>query len=81
MADKYESKDMTGALFVNKDKKTENHPDRSGTIKVHGVEYRLSGWIKKSKNGDSYMSLSVSEPKEKSGGHSGGYSSNDGDEF
>lgn len=81
MADKYESKDMTGALFVNKDKKTENHPDRSGTIKVHGVEYRLSGWIKKSKNGDSYMSLSVSEPKEKSGGRSGGYSSNDGDEF
>ena len=72
MADKYETKDMTGSMFVNKDKKTENHPDRTGTIKVHGVEYRISGWLKKSKNGQSYMSLSISEPKEKSGGGNGG---------
>ena len=27
MADKYETKDMTGSMFVNKDKKTENHPE------------------------------------------------------
>ena len=36
----------------------------------------LSGWLKKTKNGDSWMSLSVSEIKEKSGNNSG--SSNSG---
>ena len=83
MADKYETKDMTGSLFVNKDKKTENHPDRSGTVKIKGVEYRVSGWIKKSKNGDSYMSLAFSEPREKGPSTGGGlgYSGNSGDEF
>jgi len=75
MADKYEMKDMTGAVFVNKDKKTDNHPDRSGTIKVRGVEYRISGWLKKSKNGEGYMSVAISEMKEKSGG---GGSQNEG---
>lgn len=75
MADKYEMKDMTGAVFVNKDKKTDNHPDRRGTIKVRGVEYRISGWLKKSKNGESYMSVAISEMREKS---AGGNSQDDG---
>ena len=65
MADNYEMKDMTGTLFVNKDKKSDKHPDRSGRIKVNGVEYRLSGWIKKSeRTGDSRLSLAVSEIKD-----------------
>lgn len=70
MADKYEIKDMTGSLFVNKKKESEKHPDRNGTIKVNGVEYRIAGWIRKSKNGESYMSLAISEAKEKSSGNS-----------
>lgn len=83
MADKYEIKDMTGSLFVNKDKKTENHPDRTGTAKINGVEYRVAGWIKQSKNGTNFMSLSFSEPREKGpdNNRSGGFGGNSGDEF
>lgn len=69
MADKYEMKDMTGALFVNKKKESDKHPDRNGTVKIHGTEYRISGWLRKSKNGESYMSIAVNEMKENSGGY------------
>lgn len=53
----------TGALFIN-DKKSDNHPDRQGSINVDGKEYWLSGWIKKTKKGDPYLSLAV-KPKDK----------------
>jgi uncharacterized protein (DUF736 family) len=53
----YEIKDMSGSLFPNKDKKTDNHPDRSGTVKIDGVEYWASGWVKQDKNGNPWMSL------------------------
>jgi|SRR5215831_9349660 len=48
-----------GALFKNKRKQTDNHPDYKGTIDVDGQEYWLSAWIKKSKAGETYMSLAV----------------------
>lgn len=68
MADKFETKDMTGTLFVNRNKKTDKHPDRTGKIKINNVEYRLSGWIKKSeKTGESWMSLAISEANEGGG--------------
>ena len=49
----------SGAIFVNNKKTADNHPDRNGTLNVEGVEYWISGWLKKSKNGDPFMSLSV----------------------
>jgi hypothetical protein len=54
----------TGALFRNNDK-TEEHetwPDYRGNINVDGTEYWLSAWLKTSKNGVRYMSLSI-KPK------------------
>lgn len=51
-----------GALFVNNRKQTPNHPDRTGTINVDGVEYWISGWLKDGRNGK-YLSLSVT-PKD-----------------
>lgn len=51
----------SGALFKNSQKKTEKHPDYQGTINVEGTDYRLAAWLKTSKSGDRYMSLSVSE--------------------
>lgn len=48
-----------GALFKNKDKKAENHPDYKGQINVSGIEYWVSAWLKESKAGEKYMSLSV----------------------
>jgi uncharacterized protein (DUF736 family) len=51
-----------GALFRNDDKTEEKHPDYRGTINVGGTEYWVSAWIKTSKRGTKYMSLSV-KPK------------------
>lgn len=59
----YEQKDGSGALFRVENKKTDQHPDYTGSITVNGVPCFLSGWIKKSKGGKTYMSLSV-KPKE-----------------
>lgn len=50
-----------GALFKNNEKKTEKHPDYRGDLNVGGVEYFISAWLKTSKAGAKYMSLSVTE--------------------
>ena len=52
-----------GAIFKNKKKETENHPDMTGTLNVDGTEYWVSGWSKTSKAGDRFLSLSV-KPKD-----------------
>lgn len=49
----------SGALFKNAQKATEKHPDYKGTINVNGQEFWLSSWLKVSKAGDKFMSLSV----------------------
>jgi hypothetical protein len=59
-------KDGTGSLFANDRKTSETHPDRTGSIMVAGVEYYLSGWLKKTKDGKPYPSLSVKPKAEKS---------------
>ena len=51
----------SGALFKNADKKTDKHPDYRGDINVGGVDHFISAWLKTSKNGTKYMSLSVTE--------------------
>jgi uncharacterized protein (DUF736 family) len=51
-----------GALFKNGEKETDNHPDYRGDIDVNGVKFWLSAWIKESKKGMKYMSLSI-KPK------------------
>jgi hypothetical protein len=55
----YEKKDNTGALFPNDKKEKDTHPDVKGDALVDGVEYWLSGWLKETKNGVSYTSLSL----------------------
>ena len=49
----------SGALFKNDKKESDSHPDYKGTINVGGTDYWLSAWIKTSKGGQKYMSLSV----------------------
>lgn len=51
-----------GALFRNKDRKSDKHPEYSGSVNVEGVDYWLSGWIKEGKNGK-FFSLSL-KPKD-----------------
>ena len=54
----------SGALFKG-DKKTEKHPDYTGSIDVGGVDHWISAWIKTSKAGKPFMSLSVTPKDEK----------------
>jgi hypothetical protein len=56
-----------GALFRNeaKDPNDDRDRDYSGNINVEGTEFWLSGWVKTSKNGRKYLSLSVKPKIEK----------------
>lgn len=60
----YEQREGQGSLFRNDKKDTEQQPDYRGSILIGGVEHWLSAWIKTSKAGAKYMSLSA-QPKEK----------------
>lgn len=55
-----------GVLFLKQDKESERHPDYTGEINIQGTDFFLSAWKKVSKNGNGYLSLSVT-PKEKAG--------------
>lgn len=54
-----------GALFHNNKEGNESRPDYTGEINVEGKDLRIAAWIKKSKAGNSYMSLSVSEKEQR----------------
>ena len=62
MADGYEMKDNTFALFKNEKKENDKHPDYTGDIMVNGKKLRLSAWINETKAGNKYMKGSISEP-------------------
>ena len=51
---KRETPDNTGSLFKNDRKSKEVHPDVTGSVKVNGVEYYVSGWRKSGAKGDFY---------------------------
>ena len=54
-----------GALFRNEEKTEEKHPDYRGNLNVDGTELWLSAWVKTSKKGTKYMSLSVKPKQDK----------------
>jgi uncharacterized protein (DUF736 family) len=54
----------SGALFKNKDKANDKHPDYRGNLNAGGVEYYVASWLKTSKAGEKYMSLSVTAKNE-----------------
>ena len=59
---------LSGALFVNDDKRTDNHPDYKGQIEtVDGEKFWVSAWIKEIKSGKnigkSFLSLALT-PKD-----------------
>lgn len=55
----FENKEGRGALF-EKEKENEKQPDYSGSIKIDGRDYWLSGWLEKGKkSGVEYISLAA----------------------
>lgn len=56
----YTPKDNSGSLFVNDKKERESQPDRRGSARIDGVDYWVSGWIKKKEDGTAWMSMSFS---------------------
>lgn len=54
-----------GVFFREKEKKNPKGPDYRGKLNVEGKEYEIAGWIRESKAGNKFMSLSVQEPRQK----------------
>jgi len=56
----------TGAIWGNKDRKTDKHPTHTGSINVEGVEYWVSAWVgDKSKNQPALsFKIQKKEPKQ-----------------
>lgn len=53
------NKEGFGAIFRNKDKKTEKSPDYTGSITLNGQEIKLSCWLATSQNGMKYFQVRV----------------------
>jgi uncharacterized protein (DUF736 family) len=53
-----------GALFKNDRKDSEKHPDYTGKLNVDGTDRYFAAWIKKSKSGNAFMSLSLGDSVE-----------------
>jgi len=63
----FEHKDNSGSLFRNERKEQPNHPDHTGTAKIGGQEYYVSGWVKE-KNGKRFFSLAFKPKQARSSG-------------
>lgn len=64
MTEQYDNSNR-GAIWNNDQKKTDKHPDFSGSINVDGKEYWLSGWKKKQGQSDRAPLVSFSvRPKD-----------------
>ena len=54
-----------GVLFKNDRKEKDTHPDYKGSYTDgNGAEFWLSAWLKKDKNGNTFMSLSTTAKDE-----------------
>ena len=61
----YEQRDNSYGLFVNKFKKDgSNEPDFRGDALIDGKEKKISGWKKKDKNGNTFISGSFEDPQD-----------------
>jgi uncharacterized protein (DUF736 family) len=57
-------KEMTGTLFGNKFKESENQPDVTGDCLIDGKKWKIAGWKNAKEGGKSYISLKFSDPND-----------------
>jgi uncharacterized protein (DUF736 family) len=69
----FEPKDMTFSLFPNKDKKTDKHPNLTGTAIINGAAYFIDGWTNVDRNGNKYIAGKM-KPKQQASNTGTGYS-------
>jgi uncharacterized protein (DUF736 family) len=60
---KYDN-EKRGVLFKNTKKKTDKHPDYTGSCEIEGVKYWLSAWVRETKDGEKYFSMVYNVPEE-----------------
>ena len=48
-----------GVLFKAKEQKTDKHPSYTGSINVDGREFWLNAWVRQTKQGEKFFSMSV----------------------
>jgi uncharacterized protein (DUF736 family) len=48
---------FTGALFRDENRKSDKHPEFTGSAEVDGTEYWLSAWVNESKQGRKYFKI------------------------
>jgi hypothetical protein len=57
----------SGAAWKVKDKRTEKHPSYTGTINVDGVLYFADVWVKETRLGDKFLSMSFKKRDKQEG--------------
>lgn len=60
-----EHKINTGTLFKNQYKTEDKHPNYKGRINALGKMMDIALWKKTSKQGENYLSVQLSEPRQK----------------
>ena len=58
-----EKRDNSGVLFKNNKKEKDTHADYEGNCTVNGQEMWMNAWLKKDKNGNTFMSFSFKPKK------------------
>ena len=62
----FQQKPGTGALFRNDKKGNDKAPDYRGNgVSIAGEALDLAGWLKKDKNGKTFLSLSIKAPRDR----------------
>lgn len=59
----FQQKPNTGSLFKNHKKSKENQPDYSGSCLIDGKKMKIGAWLKTSKKGEKFFSMSFQAPQ------------------
>jgi len=52
-----ETQNNSGAIFRNEKKDKPTAPDYTGSARINEQEYKVSGWINKSRDGKNYLRI------------------------